>query len=99
MVGLIVLVGEGGRVSVKVGCAAAVCEMIALAVIATTVGICSSGINVGNGAVCGPSLQLESIPNTKNTTLASAICPPDCAERFGTQGESGIAGCVFFNER
>lgn len=99
VVGIIVFVKVGGRVFVLVGWAATVCETIASAVMATTVGICSSGINVGNGSGCGPNVQLPREPTKKNSTPASTIFIPDRFERLARQRESAIAGCVSINNR
>ena len=97
--GIIVFVCVGEIVFVLVGWAAAVCEAITFAVMATTVGICSSGIKVGIGSACNPNEQPLIDPSAMNSTTANATFIPDRIGRFVKQGESNIAGGIFFNNR
>jgi hypothetical protein len=87
--GKMVSVGGGVSVFVLLGWAAAVCETIAFAVMAITVGSCSSGIKVGNGSASRLNLQplskLIIAQKPHNHTIFLTICL------------SGIFGGVFIN--
>jgi hypothetical protein len=97
VVGIPVVVSVGKMVFVLVGPTAAVCEAIMLAVKATTVGICSSGISVGKGSNCWLNAQLTVDPSTINSIINKTILILNCIVRFVEWGESNIAGGIFFN--
>ena len=97
VVGTSVIVSVGGIFFVLVGPAAAVCDAIILAVKATTVGICSSGISVGKGSDCWLNAQLLDDPSTINSMINKTILVLNCSTRFAEWGRSDIAGGIFFN--